>query len=588
MRETRRKKILLPAMIILLAGSAWAQSNGQGDSERIQITDAQVKAIDSIINAVHSSDVPGASVLLAQDEKILLRKGYGMTNMELRVPVDPGHVFAIASMSKYFTAIAILILQEQGKLGIKDDVRKYIPAYNTHGKTISIENLLTHTAGIPGDRESYAFNLTYKIDESRYAGLQFSEEQPLLFEPGTNFSYSNSGYKLLAFIIEKISGKSYNEFVQQQILDKLGMKQTYFGRSGVIPQKTTGYIFNPARKMHERIEEGPHTQFRAVGSGSMYSTIDDLYRWYTGLQQGKIISPVLLKKAWTSYKLYNGTDVRYGYGKAINQIGAHLLVGHGGNLHNYSSFEWQLSGDGIYFVILTNQGGPGAMMLANEVAAFITGMAQASGKHKPDSAQLIKLTGVYEIDAFGLMLYKNFSNRPTVQCQIITENGKLYAKRTGVPKTELLSINDSTWYPWIEPFSRWTFRKDGSHKIAGISTWGIFMPGPDRYAKKISADIPPQPTIVAIDGITLIKYCGIYQQQDGARQKFMIEKNKLVLTDEENLEKKELVYTGNHQFIDPLAEIAYQFIADNNGKITEVDYLDARHDRVAKRIRDNY
>src|SRR6516165_5794235 len=253
-------KQFLLLLLFIYPLCVFAQPNGRNSIETIIITDVQVKAIDSIVNAVYKADEPGASVLLAQNGKILLRKGYGMANMELRVPVYPDHVFAIASMSKYFTAVAILILQEQGKLNVKDDVHKYMPAYNTHGKTISIENLLTHTSGIPGDGEMQSYGVKAKLEESRYTGMQFSEDQPLLFEPGTNWSYSNPGFNLLAFIVEKASGQSFKEFVQQNILNKLGMNQTYFGRKGVIPLKTTGYAFNQQRNIYERIEEGSYVE----------------------------------------------------------------------------------------------------------------------------------------------------------------------------------------------------------------------------------------------------------------------------------------------------------------------------------------
>lgn len=274
--------MILILLMLMCANCCYSQA--PETRQTIKITNEHVRAIDSMINAIYKADEPGAAVLLAQDGKILLSKGYGMANMELKVPVHPGHVFGIGTLSQYFTTVAILMLQEQGKLDVKDDIRKYIPSYNTHGKTITIENLLTHTCGIPGFREYVAYSVKDKLEESRYAGLQFSEEQPLLFDPGTNWSYSLPGYGLLSLIVEKISGQFFSEFVQQKIFDKLGMTQTYFGKKGVIPLKTTGYIFNAARKIYERYEEGSYVQYSAIGLGSILSTVDDLYRWHMGLQ----------------------------------------------------------------------------------------------------------------------------------------------------------------------------------------------------------------------------------------------------------------------------------------------------------------
>ena len=554
------------------------------------ITDAQVYVIDSIINIAYKPDEPGASVLLAQKGKILLKKGYGMSNMELRMPVYPEHVFAIASMTKYFTAIAILLLQEQGKLNVKDDVRKFIPGYNTHGKSITLENLMTHTSGILNDRESPSYWAKMKLETSRYAGNQFVEEQPLLFEPGSDFSYSNPSFRLLAFVIEKVSRQSYNEFIQQHILDNLGMGQTYPGSSAVVPLKTSSYAYNQARKIYERQEDGPYVQYGAVGSGSIFSNVDDLYRWHQGLKDGKIISVPLLKKAWTSYILTNGSDAHYGYGRSVNNINGHLLVGHAGGLNGYQSYEWQLPDEDIYFVILTNQNRdiPIATLLANKVGSFILSADQLPNLIMPDSTQLMTLKGKYESLADGSRLQKNMSVSQSYW-NIWPEQGKLYVKRTGTSKTELLPIDDSTWYTKTNPFNRWTFRKDKSGNVTGVKTYGSFIQiGPDRFGKKTSLVIPSLPSTLKIDSANMVKYSGIFQHESGFRQKLIIRQNKLVLTDEEGKENKELSFAGKHVFFDPKTEIFYKFIPDKKEKITELHFFDSRGDMVMKRIRDNY
>lgn len=559
--------------------------------QTIKITDEQIRAIDSMINATYKADEPGAAVLLAQYGKILLRKGYGMANMELQVPVSPSHVFGIGTLSIYFTAVAILILQEQGKLDIKDDIRKYIPGYNTHGKIITIENLLTHTCGIPGFREYVAYGVKDKLEESRYAGLQFSEEQPLLFDPGTNWSYSLPGYGLLSLIVEKISGQLFSEFIQQQIFDKLGMTQTYFGKKAVIPLKTTGYIYNPARKIYERYEEGIYIQYTAIGAGSILSTVDDLYRWHIGLRDGKLISQASLKKALTSHILPNGLDVHYGYGRNINRINGQLFVEHGGVMPNYLSDEWQMPEQNIYFVILSNQrkNSRTPPLIANMVAALIIGFNPTTTIKKPGSSELIKLAGVYETSAAGTRLQKNYTKAESVHWIAVAEEGKLFVKRTGVPKTELIPFDDSTWYLESNPFSRFIFRKDASGNSTGLTSTGIFtQSGPPRFAKKITSIVPPLPSIVLIDSIPFRVYTGIFQQPDGTRQKLMVEKNKLVLTDEDNLDKKYLSYIGNHIFFDPKTEIKYKFIPDKSGRIVKVNYFDGMSDIIATRIRDNY
>jgi hypothetical protein len=206
-----------------------------------------------------------------------------------------------------------------------------------------------------------------------------------------------------------------------------------------------------------------------------------------------------------------------------------------------------------------------------------------------DSREMIKLSGVYETDAVSTRLQKNYTNAGTIQWKIVAEDSKLFVKRTGVSKIELISYDDSTWYLESDPFSRFIFRIDVSGNITGLTTTGVFtQSGPRRFAKKIASLVPALPPALLIDSSRLKVYVGIFQQPGGTRQKLMIEKNKLVLTDEDNLDKKELSYVGNHIFFDPKTEIKYKFIADRTGRIVEINYFNGMGDIVAKRIRDNY
>lgn len=258
---------------------------------------------------------------------------------------------------------------------------------------------------------------------------------------------------------------------------------------------------------------------------------------------------------------------------------------------NYLSDEWQMPERGIYFVILSNQrkNSRTPPLIANKVAALIIGFSPIMLLKNPDSSEMIKLVGVYETAAVGTRLQKNYNNAETVHWKIVAEDGKLFVKRTGVNKTELISFDDSTWYLASDPFSRFIFRKDATGKTTGLTTTGIFtQSGPRRFAKKIAPIVPAPAPVLLIDSTRLRVYTGIFQQPGGTRQKLMIEKNKLVLTDEDNLDKKELSYAGNHTFFDPKTEIKYKFIADKTGRIVEINYFDGMGDIVAKRIRDNY
>lgn len=593
MRLHISKKVwhLISLLLVILIANSCVNAQHQDDKKKIVVSDQQLQAIDSIINASYPSNEPGAAVLLAQNGKVLLRKGYGMANMELQIPVNPDHVFGIGTMSLYYTAVAILMLQEQGMLNIKDDIRKYLPNYNTHGKTITIENLLNHTCGIPGYREYISYGVKAKLEESRYAGLQFAEEQPLLFDPGTDWSYSLSGYGLLSIIVEKASKQSFNEFLKTQIFNKLDLSHTYAGSKAVIPQKTTGYLFNPAKKIYERFEEGPYVQY-SVGIGSIMSTVDDLFKWHRALNDGKLIRPETLKTAWTSQVLPNGLNIHYGYGRTINKVSGYQFVGHGGVMPNYLSDEWLLPDQDIYFVILSNQrkNARTPPLIANRVASILTGYNAVMQIKPSPTNSLKKLEGVFETTSAGTRLQKNYSARKTVQWKLYVQDSKLFSQREGINKIELIQIDDSTWYTAGDPFNRYIFRQDDRGNISGFTIVGVYtQTGPSRFAIKTQSNIPPPPPSIVLQDLTKLNmYTGVFQWAEGTRQKFIVENNKLVVTDEDNADKKELFFIGSHTFFDPKTEIKYKFLLDKLGKVIEVNYYNGTNDIVAKRIRDNY
>ena len=267
-----------------------------------------------------------------------------------------------------------------------------------------------------------------------------------------------------------------------------------------------------------------------------------------------------------------------------------MLVGHSGGLNGYQSYEWQLPDDDIYLVILSNQGRdiPIPTLLANKIGCFILGTDQLPNFQMPDSIELTKLKGIYESLADGSRLQKNMSAAP-FYWKVWPEQGKLYLKRTGGSKTELLPFDDSTWYTKTNPFNRWTFRKDKSGNVTGIKTYGFFIQiGPERFGKKISSVISSLPPSLQIDSTNLVKYNGIFQHESGIRVKFITRENKLALTDEEGIEVKELLFAGNDVFFDPSSEILYKFMSDKKGKITGLKFFDTRGDIVMKRIRNNY
>ena len=207
------------------------------------IADKQLAAkMDQLLSEQFKTGETGAAALVSRKGQIIYKKAFGTANLELNIPMQPNHVFRIGSISKQFTAVAILQLMEQGKLGLQDDITKFIPDYPTHGHKITIEHLLTHTSGIQSYTGMKDFSAISRLDKKPEELIAFFKNQPMEFAPGTKWNYNNSGYFLLGFIIEKVSGKTYPQYIEEAIFKPLGMINSYYGSdSRIIKNRASSY-----------------------------------------------------------------------------------------------------------------------------------------------------------------------------------------------------------------------------------------------------------------------------------------------------------------------------------------------------------
>jgi CubicO group peptidase (beta-lactamase class C family) len=234
------------------------------------------KKIDSIMMHTYPLTDPGAVLLIAKNGVPVMEKGYGLANIELTVANKPKFVFAIGSMSKQFTAVCLLQLQDAGKLSLDDDIRKHLPHYDTHGETITIRHLLTHTSGIPSFTELDTFQHLINTDNSIADISNLFMNRPLLFSPGSNWSYSNSGYLLAGMIVEKVSGVTLETYLRQHIFLPLGMNSTSMGSNDrVIPRMVTGYDMGSYGYMPTR----EYSWIWTFGAGGIVSNTSDLLKW---------------------------------------------------------------------------------------------------------------------------------------------------------------------------------------------------------------------------------------------------------------------------------------------------------------------
>ncbi len=294
------------------------------------------------------------SVLLARGDTVLLSRGYGLADEASQAPNTAQTRFRIGSNTKQFTAMAILLLQERGKLHVQDHLCLYIAACPTAWQPITLHHLLTHTSGIPDYINSPGFPALIGTPATPEQLIARFKDLPLLFAPGTRWSYSNSGYMLLGYIVEQVSGESYAQFLQDTIFGPLGMKDTGFDTNNPKPPThATGYLSPGVQPVYLDMSE-------FYAAGALYSTVEDLHRWDEALLTHQLVSPQTMQAMFTpSVPCPAGgcalsSDVGYGYGWFVANESGHRLIYHWGRIDGFRSSNGFYPDDGVIVVVLSN------------------------------------------------------------------------------------------------------------------------------------------------------------------------------------------------------------------------------------------
>jgi CubicO group peptidase (beta-lactamase class C family) len=394
---------------------------------------------DSVMSANYKPDAPGAVLLIARNGYPVFEKAYGMANMGLKIPNRIGYNFEIGSNTKQFTAVAILQLVQKGELSLQDDLHKYLPRYNTHGQHITIENLLTHTSGIPSYTEEPNFNWRDNINISKDSLMMRVSQDSLLFKPGTNWSYSNTGFFLLGMVIEKITGMTYADYIQKNILDPLHMNHTYVGIGNkIIPNLVTGYAYVPGNGKYKDAIDIPFSE--VFSAGDMISNVNDLLKWDNALYTDKLVNPRLLQKAWTSYTLKNGQKTGYGYGWLVTHYKNVGLIWHDGAVPGFLSAVIRLPRKHAYIALLSNTYKVNPQIPAMLIAFHTAGQPLTRPPAiKPNPALFKDYTGVYELQAMSGRLVSNSSSKK-MHYYITRKEDTLFVQTTGGSPAPLVPI----------------------------------------------------------------------------------------------------------------------------------------------------
>lgn len=330
--------------------------------------------IDSLVAAyVDEADFTG-SILVAKGGKILLKKGYSFSNKETATANEPATVFNIASLTKTFTAALILKLQEQGKLSVNDKLSKFYPGY-PNGDKITVHHLLTHTSGIANYTDDNNFRL---LDQTKEVSLEkmiaFFKDKSLDFEPGTKFRYSNSGYTMLGYIIEKLTGGSYALALDRYIFKPLGMQRSSFGPPTESRNNAKGYGMYYKNFTYPTLTVHPSISY---ATGAIYSTVEDLYKWHRALQQGTLLSKKSIEV------IYRKDKGPYGYGWFTDSLYGRQRVSHDGSIYGYKANINRMPEDDVCVVALSNSNNSSVGRMVRDIINILYGQPLS----KPFSAQ---------------------------------------------------------------------------------------------------------------------------------------------------------------------------------------------------------
>jgi len=329
------------------------QSSGQTLQEKV----------DEYIGVLLKMERFSGSILIAKDGEILFSKGYGLANREHDIPNTPKTIFRMGSIGKQFAAACIMQLQEQGKLDVKDPITKYIPDY-PNGDIITLHHCLTHTSGIPNLTEFPEHRKTIMIPSPVEKTILRFKDKPLEFAPGEKFKYCNSGWLLLGYVIEKVSGKTYEDYLEEHIFGPLNMTNSgYDHHSTILKNRASGYHITKEGPVNAPYIDMsiPHA------GGALYTTVEDFLTWDQALYTEKILTKASLDKMFAPFK------GNYGYGWRIDSIFGHKRIHHGGSIFGFQTHIARYVDDNIFVVFMCNQRPIPTRRIAQDLAAIVFG-----------------------------------------------------------------------------------------------------------------------------------------------------------------------------------------------------------------------
>lgn len=347
---------------------------------------ANADSVDDLVRMqMKERNIPGAAVAVIKNGKVVKIKGYGLASIEFNAPVTLDTVFEIGSVSKQMTAAGIMLLVQDGKIALDERISKYLPNTPEAWQDVTVRHLLTHTSGIKSYTSMQGFELSRRVKIDGF--IKQLSQHPLEFEPGERNIYSNSGFNLLAYIIETQSGKSFMEFMQTRIFTPLGMAKTADrDPQFIIPLRANGYEWRIDRYTGR---DGSLTDL--LGAGSIVSTIGDMVKWEAAIRGDKFLTPESKRAMWTKATFNDGSSSQYGFGWRISDVRGTKLIGHTGQTAGFSAAIFRYADEDTTVIALTNLGeiGMGSLIASSVAKVFLAQLSIKKIKNifDPDPAR---------------------------------------------------------------------------------------------------------------------------------------------------------------------------------------------------------
>jgi CubicO group peptidase (beta-lactamase class C family) len=340
------------ATVLLLASPCLAQ-------------DAVATKVDEYIKLEQDlGGIPGVSLAVVKNGEVILAKGYGFANVEHQVPVKPETIFQSGSVGKQFTATAIMMLVEDGKLSLEDKINKYFPDAPAAWQNITVRHLLTHTAGTTDYPNDFDFRKDYTEDEL----LKRAEAIPLAFQPGEKWSYSNLGFVVLGILIHKVSGQFYGDFLQERIFKPLGMTTArIISEQDIVPNRSSGYVLVSGELKNQGWVS---PSLNTTADGALYLTVYDMAKWDAALYGERLLKRSSIENMWTPVRLNNGKTAAYGFGWGVTEVRKHRIIEHGGSWQGFKSHIVRYPDDKLTVIVFANLAQSNPTRIAHNVAGL--------------------------------------------------------------------------------------------------------------------------------------------------------------------------------------------------------------------------